>query len=348
MKTFLLSFLISAPIFAQTCEVNNGVFTITCPQAQTCASGYSCQPNPVSTDLGQIPFSINKPAKPVTTRAVEVLNAAQLLPELSKSGSKITIKGSIDQDIVINGNDMELIVLPGITLRKLSFGDGKKRIRVEGGSYISVQFASPISFWPTVSQHPENMNEDITLDSIKVTGAPIALSIKGKRIHVLNSDIEALNYSVWVGDTQDIRNQDLFFSKNKFHSTTGAEATFRAYTTDRLVLIDSRLQNGMTQGGKHNYRLHGVLNYAYAARNVLVNSGVMLGTMAGDTLDHIWFNDNVVYHNTPDLFNIGNVLTMEAKGNKAYTNAWNCFYCQTPKTTWDFSNNLRLPYQVAP
>lgn len=333
-----------------------------CPPAKACKKGYSCQPNPVveppSDDvyLGTLPSSlqIKWPKSPTTNRTIEVSTVDQFNAEASKPGTKIIVKNNLSANIALTADDMEMEIKSGVKVQALTIEKGRKRIFIHGGELGSIELQPPIQFWPTPWVYKsEWMIEDVKIDGVKVfptNGGLMGLMLRGKRIAVTNSDITAIDYSVWTGDTGDFKNEDLILAKNKFKSSSGGQSTIRLVGNVRSVVVDNRLQNGEAVGNKHNYRIHGTSSYNFAARNVLVNSGVMIGTQAGDSVDHAWFNDTVIYHNTSDLFNIGwpAVQNFQAKNNKAYTNAWGCFYCNPPKETWDFQNNLRFPYQAAP
>ena len=132
--------------------------------------------------------------------------------------------------------------------------------------------------------------------------------------------------------------------RNSFDSA-GPESTVRLVSVLRTATIENRIANS----NKHNYRIHGTSDLAYARDNLLINTGVMLGRMAGDTLNRIWFDDNVFHHVAPDLFNPdGAIGSLRARRNLAMTDVWSCFYCGSTPAGWDIADNVVAPYTPAP
>jgi hypothetical protein len=74
----------------------------------------------------------------------------------------------------------------------------------------------------------------------------------------------------------------------------------------RSVTIDNRFRNSF----KHNFRVHGASSLAFAARNTMVNTGVMFGTMPNDDIDKLWFDQNTFFQEAPDLFNLDTSLAV--------------------------------------
>ena len=107
------------------------------------------------------------------------------------------------------------------------------------------------------------------------------------------------------------------------------------------------IDNSIHNPNKHNYRLHGTSDLNYARGNLLLGAGVMMGTMPGDSLDRVWFNDNTFYHYTPGIFNMSSGITMvHAHDNVGYSDVWSTFPQRV--STWDFSNNVMHPYTTPP
>ena len=132
----------------------------------------------------------------------------------------------------------------------------------------------------------------------------------------------------------------------------------------RSVVVDSTLQNSNESSfdpslddpfavdppsnTKHNYRIHGHSDLNFAARNVLINSGMMFAGLedgfADPPLDHIghmWVNDNTFHHRVPDLFNPKETIdVLVARGNVALRSrllsagAWWTSLLSVPVAPW--------------
>ena len=131
---------------------------------------------------------------------------------------------------------------------------------------------------------------------------------------------------------------------NDFRSA-GPEATLRLVHVVRSVTVDNRLENG----AKHNYRTHGRAENNYASGNVLVNSGIMLGTMDTDFIGRQWFVDNTLHHTMPSLLEIElDTPDVTISDNTIYTNVWTCLLCRDMPAGWTMEGNQLLPYTPAP
>jgi hypothetical protein len=107
--------------------------------------------------------------------------------------------------------------------------------------------------------------------------------------------------------------------------------------------------NRLTNGAKHNYRIHGRSDLNWASRNVLINSGVMLDTMEGDEIGKQWFEDNVFYHAMPSLLEIpADIPSVTMRGNTIYSDVWSCLFCRDLPAGYTFEDNTMLPYQAPP
>jgi len=162
--------------------------------------------------------------------------------------------------------------------------------------------------------------------------------------------VHATDYSLFSDSIQNGQNSDIIIAGNVFVSE-GSPATLRLISVHNAVVVDNHLTDLENGGKKHNYRIHGVSDHAFGARNILVGSGLMMGTMDGDALDKIYFDSNTFYHDTPDLFNVDTtrIVYLEAHDNVAYTDVWKCMVCGGDKAPgWDITNNVVYPYMPEP
>src|SRR4029079_16088192 len=121
----------------------------------------------------------------------------------------------------------------------------------------------------------------------------------------------------------------------------GSQATLRLISVHNAVVVDNHLTDLENIGQKQNYRIPGVSDHAFGARNILVGSGVMMGTMDGDALDQIYFDSNTFYHDTTALFHVSRtaIVMLHAHGNVAYTDVWASFIGSKLPAAWDVTNN---------
>jgi hypothetical protein len=176
------------------------------------------------------------------------------------------------------------------------------------------------------------------------------LLIRGDRVAVLRSYVHATDYSLYSDSIKNGQNSDIIVAGNNFFSE-GSQATLRLISVHNAVVVDNHLTDLENMGQKHNYRIHGVSDHAFGARNILVGSGAMMGTMDGDALDQIYFDSNTFYHDTPDLFNVDKtrIVFLQAHDNVAYSDVWNCFVCGGDNNAaWDVANNVMHPYMPEP
>jgi hypothetical protein len=294
-------------------------------------------------DLGELPpgFMIAWPAEPTITREVEVRTVAEFERAASMAGTRVLIRagfgGGPSGFVNTSASDLEIVADPGVSIDAgLGIGGGERRVRVIGGHYQTVLTSVGMS---------GAMSEDVLFDGVTVEPSEgNAFNLSGYRIAVLRSTANAPDYCVYADAAPGVPNSDFILAGNVFDSAN--EATVRLIDVTNSATVDNRLTNN----AKHNYRIHGTTAQSYAARNVLIVSGTMLGTQEGDQLGEAWFNDNVFYHMTPDLFHpdAARVDVLHAHGNTAYTDEWDCFYCPDVPAAWDLQDNQVLAYQPPP
>ncbi|MDJ0865680.1 MAG: hypothetical protein QNK03_06205, partial [Myxococcota bacterium] len=321
-------------------------------------------------DLGALPAPLDAelrlPAPPATTREVEVSTAAEFAGAARRAGTRLVVRASIDRPVEIRASDVEVAIEdPAIEVRGLAIGRSVHRVRITGGRYGQISTPLAAQYRPVVEFREAYLAEDVTIDGVLVDAAldpssndGAALRLRGKRIAVYQSTIRGESYSVWSGDMGPLQSEDLVLACSTFRSHAPAggrnEATVRLVSVLRSVLVDSTLQNSWDgfdatlddpskvrprNTTKHNYRVHGHSDLNFAARNVLLNAGMMFGgqgdpfaTPPRDHIRRMWVNDNVFHHRVPDLFNPKDTIDrLVARGNTAYTHVWSKFYAGTPK-----------------
>jgi hypothetical protein len=305
-------------------------------------------------DLGPLPagFTVQWPTLPRVTRSVNVSTLADFNRAASVAGTLITITAMISGSGTINASDIEVHMAAGASLGGLYINKNIKRIALYGGSYTNtIEFALASQFWPPPRvDNPAWVIEDVMMDGINVRSATnTALFIRGHRVALLRSFAYAADYAVYVDTINQDQTSNLIIAANNLQAE-GRQATQRMWNVRNSVTVDNRLTDLLLTGSKHNYRVHGVSDQVFAARNELVNAGVMLATIDGDDVGHLWFNNNTFHHNTADLFNPDRTRlhVLQARNNVAYTNVWSCFYCLGPLAGWDLANNVIKPYQPPP
>jgi hypothetical protein len=296
-------------------------------------------------DIGELPVALTLrwPAVPRIEREVEVATRAQFERASQRSGTRLLVTRSLRGEALVKGSDIEVTMRDGVEIEQLRIDHAQKRIRIRGGRYGGILLSHPAQFYPVKQPRPEWMIEDVIIDGVHVQAPRSAIEAYGRRIAVLNSDIHAQNYSIWSGAVMGIGSEDILIAHNRM-SSAGPESTLRLVDVLRSVTVDNTLRNNI----KHNYRVHGRSDLAYAARNIFIHTGVMFGTMPGDHLGSLWFKDNTFFHRQNDLFHPGRVARLRAEGNKAHTATFRCFCCERAPAGWQLGKNVLLPYREPP
>lgn len=299
-------------------------------------------------DLGALPSELEAlawPAAPNVTSEVTVTSADELAAAAATPGTRILASGVQGGDVRVTASDVEIIADAASSLGQLSIAQGVQRLRVQGGRWTGVRIDVPADFSGGASYRPELMAEDIWLEKLTIdSGGESAYEIRGKRIAILENDVTAGRYSIWCGDTGPFQTEDLILYGNTFRSA-GPESTVRLVSVLRSATVSNVLSNTY----KHNYRIHGVSDLNFASDNLLVGTGVMMGTMEGDSLGTVWFDDNVMHHDAPDLFNPApSIAALFARRNTVYAAQHGEFFGGAPSPGWDLSENQMAPYQDPP
>lgn len=310
---------------------------------------------------------------------------------------EVIVSASDVEIVIAPGVKLRNIVLnPRVQRVKISGGEVGKIRAV--GSTESLTFRQSIfpsfPFPGRTSPSPKGYVTDILIDSITLNhnaeGEPSLCPTDFRdcfgimlgavsRVAIINSRISSLVYPIaaWSPSNPPSffrrnKNEDIIIANNRLHSVLGEEATVRIHDSVRTVTVHNRLQNGNDSvPWKHNYRIHGLLlnggaRYAYAAYNLLINSGVMIGEGGysspparpdappppppAESVRNYWFNNNQFYQLAPSLYQMGvsAVHDVEIRDNHAYSKVdWHldCFYCPSDAPgDWIIMDNLVEPY----
>jgi hypothetical protein len=184
--------------------------------------------------------------------------------------------------------------------------------------------------------------------SVKSTSSS-ALLVRGHRVAVLRSFAYGADYAIYSDAITNDQGSNIIIAGNNLQAE-GRQATLRLISVRNAVTVNNRITDLMLTGTKHDYRVHGTSDQVYAAHNELVNGGVMMGTMSGDSVGHVWFDANTMHHKTADLFNISTstVSALHAHDNAVYSDVWTCMVCGKSPSGWDVANNVVKPYTNPP
>jgi hypothetical protein len=304
-------------------------------------------------DLGPLPsaFQIHWPEPPLIEHEEVATSAAEFASRL-RPRTRMHVRGTLST-VTLSVSDVELVMSAEARIKRLNIAPGVHRIKVIGGSFGEIEVGIPAT--------ENDFATDLYFDRVHV--APdsdqygLAFALRAKRAAVVHCNVQAFVYSVWVGGTAPMQSTDLIFLGNEFNSTTGNEATFRMHDALRTVVVENRFTNGTASmiNSKHNYRIHGISGQNFAARNVLIHSGVMIGEGGGDPMEEIngyWFLENTFYQLRPSLYQMGanSVRNAVIKNNRVYNGSpMTCLVCNWPlPSSWTAIGNRLLPYRPHP
>jgi hypothetical protein len=306
-------------------------------------------------DLGPLPdgFEVRWPHRPRTEQVVEVASAAEFNAAANTPHTKVVVTADIPSTVGIGASDIDVRMADGVTVNGLSIGMDVHRIRVRGGRFGSggINMAYPTKYYPSKVTDEAWQQTDVLFDAIDVNADAkhSAMQLRGVRVAVINSHLRGGEYAIWSDTSDPLVNSDVIIAGNQLESE-GDQCTLRLVGVQNAVTVENRLEDMLLTGHKHVYRVHGESDQVFAARNMLVNGGTMMGTMPGDTVGEIWFEDNELHHTTEDLFHPDPhaVLMLHAHNNVAYSDTRTCFLCFTAPDGWDVADNELLSYEPAP
>jgi hypothetical protein len=204
----------------------------------------------------------------------------------------------------------------------------------------------PGQYYPTEEFHPEWLTSDVLIDRVDVSADDTAFLMRGGiRVAITNSRARAVRYGVWFGDTAFFESADVILAGNEM-TCDGPEATVRLVHVRRSATIGNRLSNG----AKHNYRVHGRSELNWGARNLMIETGAFLGGLPDDAIGQQWLEDNTFHHRAPSLLELDPAIpALSLRGNTIYSDVWDCFWCSgAPPDGWVIEENTMMPYLDPP
>ncbi len=300
-----------------------------------------------SQDLGELPRELAQlrwPEPPRIARTVRAASANEVQEAVDRAGTRIEVNARIDAPITIHASDIEVLLGPRARIERIVIDRGVHRVRIADGQVNSIELLPPAAWDPDVRYDEDLFVTDVSLENLHMEANDSALVIRGRRVAVIGSDVTAERYSLWAGDTGPLDGEDLIVAHNTFRSA-GPESTLRMHDVERSVVVDNVLSNG----AKHDYRVHGRSDLAYAARNVLLRTGIMIGTQPEDHVGTVILEDNVLHHEAPSLLEINpaQIRRLVLRNNTVYTNVWDSFYpYPSVESGWVVEGNRRLPFQA--
>jgi hypothetical protein len=304
------------------------------------------QPADVPFDLGRLPpeLRVRWPAPPRPAER-EVVHGEGGEVRVERERTRLVVQADLER-LVVAASDVEVEVAEGVRIGGVYVDRGTERIRLRGGRYGRIELAVPARFDASPPEYrAEWLVRDVTIDGVDVDSEAEdgAFLLRGRRIAVLRSRVRAERYAVWVGDTGDLQSEDVVIAGNDLRAA-GAEATVRLVSVVRSAVVENRLSNPE----KHNYRVHGRSDLAFAARNRLLDAGLMLASMEEDEIGAVWFVDNTIRHRTPSLLVVdrpagSRLRRFVATGNAIRTDETDCFLCEPPPPGWTVRDNVLRP-----
>lgn len=297
-------------------------------------------------ELGTLPGELSAlrwPAPPRIARTVEARNAGDAQRAVDRAGTRVRVRARIDEAITVHASDVEIALAEGGRLARVVIDPGAHRVRVVGGEVGAVELLPPARWTPDAAYDEHLFVEDVALEDLRVVATDSAFVIRGRRVAIVGCDVRAERYSLWAGDTGPLDGEDLIVAGNVFRSA-GPESTLRMHDVRRSVVVDNVLENG----AKHDYRVHGRGDLAYAARNVLVRTGVMIGTQPGDSVGTVFFERNVLHHDVPSLLELepSAIRRLVLRDNVVYTDRWTSMYpYPSVPDGWTVELNRREPFR---
>jgi len=324
---------------------------ITPPPPPPSPSGTTCN----GVYLGVIPFAVECPVMPVITQEISVTNEHELYAAAKQPGTRIIVSADIPNASLISGSDVE-VVATGYQLGQMTLEHSSHRVRFIGGQYQRINVNPPTVWWPAFESNPAWFSTDVSIQDVSfVNPSGIAISVGGKRVAILNNTCQVRDYCIW--GTSDLGIEDLIVAGNHF-VTQGVQANIRLVSITRSVVVENYLESLV----KHNYRIHGISDLIYAARNTLVGAGALMGGCDApyyDQIGQVWHHNNVHHHiGNNSTFQVGEwtppsqgctepfgVQDMDARNNILYSDIAPFWTYGTPPGHWIDENNQVFPYQ---
>lgn len=305
---------------------------------------------PPAYDLGLVPagLDVRWPARPRVEEEVEVASDADLDAAWTASNARVRVSGQLDQ-LIIDADDVEVLATDAMYIRTLVVTPGHRRIHVRGGTYGQIVLEGPSRLLPPPPRwRAVDMTEDVLIEDVTVSAMRSGLSgvlLRGRRVALVNSRVDAQFYAVFVGDTAPVQSEDVVIAGCSLYSE-GEDPTVSLSDVRRGVVVDTWMENPRLS----SLRFHGESEWLVASRNTLVGGGVMIGTDPRDQLADVWFWVNEVHHSAPDLVSLepDRIRELVLASNLFYTDAVSCAWCGRTPESWVVRANRIRPYRAPP
>lgn len=298
--------------------------------------------------LGDLPRELSGlrwPALPSIADELDVSTDAELRDALAlRSNVRIRVHGVHAGLYTLARSDVELVLDADAFIEHLLIARSQHRVRIVGGSFAAIEMMPPVDY-PNggTEPEPELMATDVTIECVTVDAPDTAFLLRGHRVAILGADVQAERYAVYVGDAAPLPIDDVIVAHSVMRSA-GPEATYRLHSVRRSVVASTTLSNPL----KHNWRVHGDSERNYIGDSILVGSGAMLGWIAGDSLDRVFFVRNTVHYDATN-----GLFLAEPSRVRRLTVTDNVIYSDDPFTPgtgkgWKVRRNATHPYQPPP
>lgn len=305
---------------------------------------------PEAYDLGLVPaeLGIRWPQRPVLTSEVEIQSDAELNGPWTESHTRIAVVGQIDQ-LVIDADDVEIEIARRAYVGSLVVLGGHERIHVHGGELGQVVLEPPRELHPPPPEwRVDDMIEDVLLEDLTVDAVPSGLSavlLRGRRVALINSRIDARMLGVYVGDTAPVQSEDVVIAGCSIRSE-GEDVAVAVGHVRRAVVVDSWLENPRMS----SLRFNGHSEWVVASRNTLSGGGVMIGTDTGSEVENAWFWANRVHHSAFGMLSLApdQVDELVVADNVFFSDAVTCAWCADVPESWIVRSNRVRPFEPPP
>lgn len=304
---------------------------------------------PPAYDIGLVPAELRRTLRwPTRPRSIDqiALPSSALNGPWTRGGVRLEIHQQIDQ-LVIDADDVEVAGRDGVFVGSIVIVPGHRRIRIHGGEYGQIVLDPPTRLvgppW-----RAEDMTEDVLIEHVKVRAIESGLSgvlLRGHRIALVNSRVDAQFHAVFLGDTAPVQSQDVVVAGCSLFAA-GEEPTVVLSDVARAVVVDTWMENPVLSG----LRVHGESEWVFARSNTLVGGGVMIGTDPRDDIAHAWFLANTIHHSTPLLVSLepDRIRELVLSANRIYSDSVTCAWCGRTPESWVVSANRIRPYRSSP
>lgn len=305
---------------------------------------------PPAYELGLVPagLELRWPARPQVDEEVELASGAELNAAWTAPNARVTVRGQLEQ-LVIDADDVEVVADEGMFIGSLIVTPGHRRVHIRGGTYGQIVLEPPTALHPPPpAWRAEDMTEDVLIEGVTVMAVRTGLTgvlLRGRRVALVNSRVDAQFYAVFVGDTAPVPSEDIVIAGCSLRSD-GEDPTVSLSDVRRAVVVDTWMENPRRSA----LRFHGESEWLIASRNTLVGGGVMIGTDPRDELADVWFWVNEAHHAAPDLVSLepDRIRGLVLASNLLYTDAVSCAWCGRTPESWVVRNNRLRPYRPPP